>query len=452
MRQRDRSVIVVAGAFLAAAGCLVGTARANLVARWTFNEESGTALDSVTNNAADGALINGPQRVSEGGRRFMRFEQASHQYVDAGDAAKLRLTTNLTVMAWLRTTNSLLHAHEPGVGKLYRYGFSTYTYSQFYCYAGAGGNNVSGSAADGPWRQIVTTYDNAVLSLYIDGVLSGTNHLAGTIGDNTGVPFYIARNGSYPSGDDSAHFQGDYDEVRVHDEALTAAEIYTSYNNGAEPTPVSHLGAWSFDTGFGDDSAHGHDLTAYGGVTRVPGKVGYAAQFDGVDGYLSVASGAFQQPRTRYSAGAWIKAAGSGSDLGVIGDGQEEMGHDITVHGGHTIYGYHHDGGTYLTAGFVASQDPDGWVHVAHTFDGVTHRLYINGSPAGSADHGFTDTGGGSSTIQIGKVRGSASGFWNGLIDEAFFSTEVLSAAEIQGLMNGVAPPKVPSGTVVLVN
>ena len=46
----------------------------------------------------------------------------------------------------------------------------------------------------------------------------------------------------------------------------------------------------------------------------------------------------------------------------------------------------------------------------------------------------------------------AASGFWNGLIDEAFFSTEVLSAAEIQGLMNGVAPPKVPSGTVVLVN
>lgn len=71
------------------------------------------------------------------------------------------------------------------------------------------------------------------------------------------------------------------------------------------------------------------------------------------------------------------------------------------------------------------------WTHLASTYDGVTHRLYVNGVQA--ATSALT----GSIRASTGVLRIGGNGIWNdewfaGLIDEVRLYNRALTAAEIQ--------------------
>ena len=84
-----------------------------------------------------------------------------------------------------------------------------------------GERNAVGSSALplNAWSHLATTYDGAVVRLYVNGVPAGSASIAGAMAASTGV-LRIGGNGVW-----GEWFAGLIDEVRVYSRALSAAEI-----------------------------------------------------------------------------------------------------------------------------------------------------------------------------------------------------------------------------------
>lgn len=94
------------------------------------------------------------------------------------------------------------------------------------------GNNYVESQVNvpiGEWHHIVCTYNGAKLSVYQDGVLSGTANCTGNIG-NTGnsLMLGVPANGM-PSG--QIPYNGSWDEVKIYGRAFSADEVKVLHNN-----------------------------------------------------------------------------------------------------------------------------------------------------------------------------------------------------------------------------
>lgn len=86
------------------------------------------------------------------------------------------------------------------------------------------------SLSAGNWYFLAATYDGTNMSVYLNGVLIGTQSKSGTIDSASGVDVAI---GNQPLGAGDRAFDGRLDEVAVIDQALTAIEIEELYNLGA---------------------------------------------------------------------------------------------------------------------------------------------------------------------------------------------------------------------------
>ena len=72
----------------------------------------------------------------------------------------------------------------------------------------------------GVWHHVVGTYDGNIMSLYIDGVLNGTNPISGTVATGEHISF----------GTNGIGFDGLIDETTIYNYALTSNEIIAIYN------------------------------------------------------------------------------------------------------------------------------------------------------------------------------------------------------------------------------
>jgi hypothetical protein len=144
-----------------------------------------------------------------------------------------------------------------------------------------------------------------------------------------------------------------------------------------------------------DASGHGHDATCVGAscpILGVPGMVGTAALFDGVDDFAQIAFATDLEPRTMTIA-AWVRLDAQSTTYAQIASRQ--YGSDIN-----DIWVFGYEAPTlvptrpYLWAASVdaggggtdgASSDPDvgSWVRIVATFDGTTLRLYRAGVEMG---------------------------------------------------------------------
>ena len=204
-----------------------------LVGAWGFDEGVGTttADQSGTGNAGtiSGAVWNAAGRFG----RALTFD-GSNDSVGVADAASLDLTTGMTLEAWVRPTalggtwrtalmkeagGSLayaLYAHgrdggtKVPVGEIYSGGFRSV--------------NGTASLAANTWTHVATTYDGAVLALYVNGVQAGQLLYSGAIATSTGA-LRIGGNNVW-----GEWFQGEIDEVRIYSRARTATEIQADMN------------------------------------------------------------------------------------------------------------------------------------------------------------------------------------------------------------------------------
>jgi fibronectin type 3 domain-containing protein len=193
-------------------------------------------------------------------------------------------------------------------------------------------------------------------------------------------------------------------------------------------------GRWKFDEGAGtltaDSSGNGNDGTLIGGVSWTAGKSGSAVSLDGVDDYVSVIANGMPAANAAQSISWWMNyAAVPGGNQCVIGLTNDAASSAVQCgfRGGQvSVWNF---GGTVLVQALAPSVGT--WHHVAYTFNGVTHRLYIDGIEVNTsivaAQTAVPDN------LEFGRWSGGSE-YFAGLLDEVQVYGGTLTPAQVAGL------------------
>jgi concanavalin A-like lectin/glucanase superfamily protein len=205
------------------------------VSYWRLGATSGTvALDTqgTSNGVFEGGYTLGQSdALVNDGNPAVDFDGLSGR-VMVPDAAALRLSTTVSIEAWVRP-DSLTGT---------RWIVNKGTFYYLYISDGTTIFGIRNPAAQyifitttlvttGSWQHLVGTYDGATMPLYRNGVSVTSLPKVGTITSTT-VALYIgaiSATGSF--------FDGRIDEVAVYSRALTAAQVLAHYQRGATTQP-----------------------------------------------------------------------------------------------------------------------------------------------------------------------------------------------------------------------
>jgi VCBS repeat-containing protein len=84
----------------------------------------------------------------------------------------------------------------------------------------------SGTLTATKWMHSVATYDGSVMRLYLNGVLAGSMAATGPVTGSSAVPVTLGRNPQ-----NFGAYDGNIDEVKIYNRALSAAEILSLYSS-----------------------------------------------------------------------------------------------------------------------------------------------------------------------------------------------------------------------------
>ncbi len=199
-----------------------------LVSWWKFNEASGTLTDTVGNN--DGTY-NGSLYQQTGLIDYALGFDGVDDNVNCGNDTSLQLTDDFTVEAWVNcaqfgTNLGIVTKQVTGayggwnLGRMTDNRFSAlisntteldYVHSMF-------------SYTSSDWHHLAMVVDDGTTYLYVDGVQQ-QDYSTKAISES-GLDFVIGK--TYPLYN-SRYFNGNIDDVRVYNKALTAEEINQNY-------------------------------------------------------------------------------------------------------------------------------------------------------------------------------------------------------------------------------
>ena len=442
-----------------------GVDNTGLVGYWAFEDGVGTYADDSSFNENRGALSGMDNSDWVTGRvgKALDFD-GSNDYITAPDNDSLDSTSDLTISAWVKADN---WTGEGGAGVaistlvkkdsnyiLRKDDYAIYGGTGLKMYWWDGTNldvHIVSTPSVGVWHHIVgVNENNTTRKIYIDGVLqSGTDDL-----NNTGTRALtnILEIGSGASASES--FDGQIDDVRIYNRALSASEIKALYE-GSRASVVNKtktdrltnglVGHWTFDgkdiygTTALDKTSNNNRGTLTNGPAVTLGKIGQALDFVSASTqYVSLGTGINPNAVT-YSA--WIKATSFPNAYNTI----------ISRSNGSTVYSQYFIKSTGKVAVFVRSGGGSdisyngtgsntltagNWYHVAFTYDSTSGlKGYVNGSIDGTAaaNGAISIT---ATNIRIGSDPGIASREWNGIIDDVRIYNRALSADEVYQLYN----------------
>ncbi|MEA2696950.1 MAG: hypothetical protein QOI66_1221 [Myxococcales bacterium] len=217
-----------------------------------------------------------------------------------------------------------------------------------------------------------------------------------------------------------------------------------SFNNlrAEAPDETGLVGYWKFDEGQGttvrDVTGTGNNGTLVGNtrwVDTLPASIGFdnhaALSFNGTTAYAEVGTTSLPANNAHQTISAWVNLAssadqfvvtlwdtGSGTTLGVLGGAIKAWAWSATV----------------LASTTLPSLGV--WHHIAYTFDGTTHKVYVDGGTpgtgAGAANtHAVT-------RAQFGAFNnGSSMSPYSGQLDDVRIYNVTLTAAQIKNLAAG---------------
>ncbi|MEK9178657.1 MAG: LamG domain-containing protein [Patescibacteria group bacterium] len=440
--------------------CVPGdtTSCAAPVARWDFEEGSGTAANDKSGNANTGTLTAGPTWTRGKYGKAVNFD-GTDDYVSVADSSSLDATGAITLSAWVKTsgTNDYSGIIHKFSSTLNGYEMSFHTSGGVRADFGNGTTYISPSSStnveDGNWHLVTATYDGTTAKIFVDGIL-GANTA-------TGTGYVTTNNDALLLGNDndvaSRFFNGAIDEVRIYNYARSQAQIAWDYNQGK---PVGH---WKFDEcqgpTAGDSSGRGNSGTitigasgtqtsvgtcSTSGTARyngVSGKYNYSVNFDGTDDYVTLSDSAALKPTTALTVSAWVKPTNftcAGADT------------NCTIF---TKYGGNFQGYRFFTnsSGIVGMRictpstcpgtdsaqalATGTWSHVVGVWDGASVRIYINGRQSGSTGTATAITQD-TTAPTIGKASWYNGDYFNGQIDDVKVFNYALTAGQVKTLYN----------------
>jgi hypothetical protein len=208
------------------------------------------------------------------------------------------------------------------------------------------------------------------------------------------------------------------------------------------------VAAFGFEEGAGasvsDNSGNGHAGTVSGAAWHAQGRFGKALSFDGIDDWVTVEAGALLELTSGMTIEAWVNpASASGTRDILIKEGANADVYNLYAR---NWRGFPESnvfvGGSNQTAEGPALA-ANAWTHVAGTYDGVTVKLYVNGTQVGSRSAAGWIGGAAAGPLRIG-----GNSFWgehfHGRIDEVRVYNRPLTQAEIQADMNTPVVTTVP--------
>lgn len=426
-----------------------------LVAYWPFDENGGTTAGDASGNGHTGTLMGAttsPAWVSGKLGKALSFPLAANSDTKV-TFAPISVGATHTISMWIYLTancpttysalftqdyaNGLYCKSNGGVNKLDYYGFGDHY------------NNTA--LVLNKWYHVVVTSDGIITTtFYLNGVADG--------GISGSTVVYTANEMGSDSGFES--LAGLIDDVRLYNRTLSASEVSVLYKSGAVKVNNSYKSPGTLSTGLtayytfdGKDminkveniasSARKGTLTNFTSTTTVPGKVGQALTFDGINDYVaSTAVSGFLSAATG-TVSVWLRPTGN----------------TVPIAGANNIYGAQNavscdciaswgisranrtDLGQdriwvwlYTTPQIGVPYTIGEWTQVTFVHANSTLSVYKNGDFVGSAFAGnFPNFSG---NFNIGRSWSAAPGYWKGDIDEVRTYSRDLSASEIKQLYN----------------
>ena len=229
----------------------------------------------------------------------------------------------------------------------------------------------------------------------------------------------------------------------VADNTATSTPIQVTVSN-AGVSSTGLRGAWAFDEGSGavaaDWSGVHNTATLVGAGWASTGYFGAAVSLSGSASEVDPpALGTFY--KTGFTYEAWVFKQSNKTDVAVVGSWSSSLG-------GAMIWVDHVTGHYRLTLGSAFGDYLDSgqapavgrWQHVAATYDGTTARIYLDGSLA--ATKSFTGNVGDTNVWRIGAYGASATGFFDGQVDNLRIYDRALSAPEVASNMASRVQPE----------
>ncbi len=373
-------------------------------------------------------------------------------------------------------------------------------------------NTGANTITSNEWTHVCATFQgNTFTRLYINGVMITE--------DTTGIPATM-HNGSLPlriaSQQFGNQFNGRLDDVRIYDRALThedvlalansfpealtcdaAHEAVMLYNNaerimqycngtdwisvgakGREGPPLAGLIAyWPLNDTSGaniaDVAGNNYAGTWIDGSGNdvaddtVAGRVGNALDFNGTTDRIMIPTTAPGGPFDidQFTLSAWVQLSALASaevrrimmrrdgSYGIFKKADDRLA---------VLASTTDDGGASLqaeTPNPLTTGDLNKWLHVVGTYDGVTLRLYIDGTEVDNVPQTGLVNDTPTAFFAIGQNSdGTAGSRWPGLIDEAYIYDRALSSTEVaqlyqagggtQGIANNCTSPDGIGGEV----
>src|SRR5213079_1370928 len=210
------------------------SAQTGLVAAYSFDEGTGTTVADASGNNHTGT-VSGATWTTAGRYGSALTFNGTTAKVTVLNAASLRLTTGMTLEAWVYPTaapTGWRAVIDKNVDGYYLMASSDQGNRPAVGGAWPPGNRIlvgpSGLAVN-TWTHLAGTFDGAMVRLYVNGELVASQAQTAAL---------TATAGTLQIGSDSyagENFAGRIDEVRIYNRALTAAEIQADMTTAVEP-------------------------------------------------------------------------------------------------------------------------------------------------------------------------------------------------------------------------
>ena len=211
--------------------------QANMVAYWDFNEGSGTVLHDKSGNG-NSATIYGPTWAAGVSGSSLHFNGTT-DYVELVDGSPTHLQ-QFTITCWVSPIDPYASQERAffsnvqaasGLADGFVFGFNPTGLN--FCAANSAGNGwftlaVPVNITAGSYHFAACTYDGATMREYFDGALVGQMSRSGLIPYSSVKPNIGAalNNLGHPG-----HFNGNIDEMRIYNQALSASDLVALYND-----------------------------------------------------------------------------------------------------------------------------------------------------------------------------------------------------------------------------
>ncbi|MEI6750772.1 MAG: LamG-like jellyroll fold domain-containing protein, partial [Bacteroidota bacterium] len=171
-------------------------------------------------------------------------------YVNCGNPSNLNINGSITVEAWIKATalTGTIVSKEGSASQGYAIRCGSGGKLSFVIGTGSSWPEVISTQALplNQWTHVAGVYNGSIMSVYINGVLSGTQSVSTSIGISS-QPLYIGGSSAFSG----RLFPGSIDEVCVWNVARTASQINTDMYNPLATIQTSLVGYWQFNEASG---------------------------------------------------------------------------------------------------------------------------------------------------------------------------------------------------------